>query len=275
MKSFLVILLLYFVSIFDPTVTKATTLSEKDSIRAQIGQGWSLPIGLPINLNMFARIKIELKPDGTYLNVELIEDGQEFDEVFLDSISRALELAQPLKVPKNNYERWKDVIIVFDANHLYPDRPIKLTEYQKKKYKEDEEKKKKKKIEAKIKKLEQEIKTVEKFEEEMKKKVAEAEKNLNFIDKIFGKNNLIALNCFQIKKNTNTHERVLSKTAFKIFIDDNLKKAVEIYPDNEVIILHNVRSNEDFFYLDLHSVKVNSGFYSKEEIIIENFLYQK
>ncbi len=42
MKSFLVILLLYFVSIFDPTVTKATTLSEKDSIRAQIGQGWSL-----------------------------------------------------------------------------------------------------------------------------------------------------------------------------------------------------------------------------------------
>ena len=95
---------MYFVSIFDPTVTKATTLSEKDSIRAQIGQGWSLPIGLPINLNMFARIKIELKPDGTYLNVELIDDGQEFDEVFLDSISRALEQAQPLKVPKNNYE---------------------------------------------------------------------------------------------------------------------------------------------------------------------------
>ena len=106
---------------------------------------------------------------------------------------------------------------------------------------------------------------IKKFYEKKKKKAAETQQNLNFITKILENKNLINLNCFGIYKNVH----------FEIFIDDKLKKAVEIYPSRKVMILHTVRSNNDYFRLDLHSVKISSGFYSKEEIIINNFLEQK
>ena len=110
-----------------------------------------------------------------------------------------------------------------------------------------------------------EEKKIKKFYEKKEKKAAETQQNLNFIKKIFENKNLIKLNCFEI--NENTH--------FKIFIDDKLKKAVEIYPSGKVTVLHTVRSNNDYFILDFHSVKISSGFYLKEEIIINNFLSQK
>tara|TARA_A100000164_G_C21754549_1_gene698631 strand:+ start:46 stop:900 length:855 start_codon:yes stop_codon:yes gene_type:complete len=110
-----------------------------------------------------------------------------------------------------------------------------------------------------------EEKKIKKFYEKKEKKAVETQQNLNFIKKIFENKNLIKLNCFEI--NENTH--------FKIFIDDKLNKAVEIYPSRKVTILHTVRSDNDYFRLDLHSVKISSGFYSKEEIIINNLLSQK
>tara|TARA_B100000963_G_scaffold103762_1_gene89819 strand:- start:2542 stop:3219 length:678 start_codon:yes stop_codon:yes gene_type:complete len=114
---------------------------------------------------------------------------------------------------------------------------------------------------------------IQKFYSTKLKKAAETQQNLNFIKKIFENKNLIKLKCFE-----NTQEYITSRKLskyFKIFIDDKLKKAVEIYPSRKVTILHTVRSDNDYFRLDLHSVLISSGFYSKEEIIINNFLSQK
>tara|TARA_B100001027_G_C16224407_1_gene311433 strand:+ start:31 stop:720 length:690 start_codon:yes stop_codon:yes gene_type:complete len=118
---------------------------------------------------------------------------------------------------------------------------------------------------------------IQKFYLTKLKKLAETQQNLNFIKKSFENKNLIKLNCFEIIENTKgiitSQSQTLSKP-FKIFIDDKLKKAVEIYPSERVKILHTVKFNNDYFNLDFHSVKIPSGFYSKEEIIINNFLSQ-
>tara|TARA_B110000003_G_C16560040_1_gene500035 strand:+ start:98 stop:1171 length:1074 start_codon:yes stop_codon:yes gene_type:complete len=279
MKKFSIITLLFFISIFNSTISKALnsniTLSEELTILKGIYGCWSIPLGLPENLSV--RIKLELRPDGSVSKTEVLDQEkmnkpeQRLNKVLAESILRAIKLCQPLRVPSTDYERWK--VLTLNANgkfDLYLSvEPNKLKEYEKK-IKEEEENKRlleEKKIAEDKKKEEEEktAKTLKKFEEKKKKSEAETQKNLNFINNFNKKNNLIKLNCFDV--NNNTH--------FRIFIDDKLKKAVEIFPSGEVTILHTVRSNNDYFRLDLHSVKISSGFYSKEEIIINNFLSQK
>ena len=238
--------------------------------------------------------------------------GQGFYKVLAESALRAVRLCQPLRVPASGYERWKELQLNFDASDLFTevnkietkeekkqnpekvDNEVKqVSEFEKKdifdpnkiaslidkstekaeeKRKLEEEKRKleeeKRKIAEAKKKQEEEKRAkekIKKFFEKKEKKEAETQQNLNFITKIFENKNLINLNCFGIKKNVH----------FRIFIDDKLKKAVEIYPSGKVMILHTVRSNNDYFVLDLHSVKISSGFYSKEEIIINNFKSQQ
>jgi len=97
-------------------------------------------------------------------------------------------------------------------------------------------------------------------------------KDFDFIENIHKKKNVINLSCYEIDTNT----------LFKILIDDELKKAVEIYPSQKVYILHDVISyssgegnNNDFFGLELNSVKIPSGFYTKQEILRNNFFAQR
>ena len=108
------------------------------------------------------------------------------------------------------------------------------------------------------------------------KKIDEDKENLNFINKISENKKLIKLNCLAIK----------DQTYIRLFIDDKLKKAVEIYPNGKYKILHTVKSNNNFFLLELHSVKIPSkfpidgewretkSFYSKEEIVINYQNYE-
>ena len=67
MKKNLIIILLFFISIFNSTISKALnsniTLSEELAIVEGISSCWSIPLGLPTNLSV--KIKLELRPDGT------------------------------------------------------------------------------------------------------------------------------------------------------------------------------------------------------------------
>ena len=100
------------------------SLSEEDALKAQIFGCWSIPLGLPYNENLLVRIKLELNPDGTILQSEIIDHarmnkpGQGFYKVLAESALRAIKLCQPLRVPTTGYERWKELQLNFDAREM-------------------------------------------------------------------------------------------------------------------------------------------------------------
>ena len=106
------------------SVSSSLTLSEEDALKGQIFECWNIPLGLPFNENLLVRIKLKLKPDGTISKAEILDHerlnmpGQGFYKVLAESALRAVKLCQPLKVPANGYERWKELILNFDAREM-------------------------------------------------------------------------------------------------------------------------------------------------------------
>ena len=102
----------------------ALTLSEEDALKAQIFGCWSIPLGLPYNENLLVRIKLQLEPDGTVSQSEILDHarmnkpGQGFYKVLAESALRAIKLCQPLRVPTTGYERWKELQLNFDAREM-------------------------------------------------------------------------------------------------------------------------------------------------------------
>jgi hypothetical protein len=100
------------------------TLSEEDELKAQIFGCWSIPLGLPYDENLLVRIKINIKPDGTVSEIEILDHdrmnkpGQGFYKVLVESVLRAIKLCQPLRVPSTGYERWKELQLNFDAREM-------------------------------------------------------------------------------------------------------------------------------------------------------------
>ena len=100
------------------------SLSEEDSLKAQIFGCWSIPLGLPYNESLLVRIKLQLKPDGTVIKSEILDHarmnkpGQGFYKVLAESALRAIRLCQPLRVPSTGYDRWKDLQLNFDAREM-------------------------------------------------------------------------------------------------------------------------------------------------------------
>ena len=100
------------------------SLSEEDALKAQIFGCWSIPLGLPYNENLLVRIKLQLNPDGTVSQSEILDHarmnkpGQGFYKVLAESALRAVKLCQPLRVPTSGYERWKELQLNFDAREM-------------------------------------------------------------------------------------------------------------------------------------------------------------
>ena len=100
------------------------TLSEEDELKAQIFGCWSIPLGLPYDENLLVRIKINIKPDGTVSEIEILDHdrmnkpGQSYYKVLAESALRAIKLCQPLRVPSTGYERWKELQLNFDAREM-------------------------------------------------------------------------------------------------------------------------------------------------------------
>ena len=100
------------------------TLSEEDTLKAQIFGCWSIPLGLPYSENLLVRIKLRLEPDGSVVKTEILDHarmnkpGQGFYKVLAESALRAVKLCQPLRVPSTGYERWKELQLNFDAREM-------------------------------------------------------------------------------------------------------------------------------------------------------------
>ena len=108
----------------ESNINLSLTLGEEDVLKAQIFNCWSIPLGLPYDENLLVRIKLKLKPDGTILKVEILDNerlnmpGQGYYKVLAESALRAIRLCEPLKVPSNGYERWKELILNFDTRDM-------------------------------------------------------------------------------------------------------------------------------------------------------------
>ena len=105
-------------------ISSGLTLNEEDALKAQIFGCWSIPLGLPYNEDLLVRIKLNLKPDGTIINSEILDHarmnkpGQGFYKVLAESALRAIRLCQPLRVPTTGYDRWKEIQLNFDAREM-------------------------------------------------------------------------------------------------------------------------------------------------------------
>ena len=100
------------------------SLSEEDALKAQIFGCWSIPLGLTYTETLLVRIKLQLKPDGSIIDSEILDHarmnkpGQGFYKVLAESALRAVKLCQPLRVPSTGYERWKELKLNFDAREM-------------------------------------------------------------------------------------------------------------------------------------------------------------
>ena len=103
---------------------KGLTLSEEDALKAQIFGCWSIPLGLPLSDDLLVRIKLQLKPDGSIDKMEMLDHikmntpGKEKFRTLADSVRRAIQLCNPLRVPTTGYERWKNMILNFNAREM-------------------------------------------------------------------------------------------------------------------------------------------------------------
>ncbi len=97
------------------------TLTDEDSLKAQISSCWSLPLGLPYDKDLIVRIKLKLRSNGTVLSSEILDKEKMKDgyyKVLAESTLRAIKLCEPLRVPSSGYENWKELVLTFNPKEF-------------------------------------------------------------------------------------------------------------------------------------------------------------
>ena len=46
------------------------------------------------------------------------QPGQNYYKLLAESVLRAIKLCEPIKIPTTDYEKWKEVLINFDAREM-------------------------------------------------------------------------------------------------------------------------------------------------------------
>lgn len=97
------------------------SISEKDAIRSQFIQCWTMPAGAKDAHSLAARVKIKLQPDGTVLEAVLAPDqrgryaSDPFFRAAADSAIRAVHKCSPIKnLPPDKYNSWRETELNFD-----------------------------------------------------------------------------------------------------------------------------------------------------------------
>jgi tol-pal system protein YbgF len=100
------------------------SLREVQNLYNQIVGCWSVPLGLPYNADLKVKIKLKLRDDGTIIKTEIVDHarmnmpGQAYYKVLVESVLRAVKNCQPLDLPRDSYESWKDMVLNFDAEKM-------------------------------------------------------------------------------------------------------------------------------------------------------------
>jgi len=93
-------------------------------LRNQIKQCWKVPAGITNASNLITKVKVELIPTGKVINAEIYQTSVSLSNHFMKAMSesalRAIlsDLCNPLKLPKEKYKQWKNIIITFDPKQM-------------------------------------------------------------------------------------------------------------------------------------------------------------
>lgn len=109
-----------------PTTSAQMTLSEIDSIRAQIEQCWIVPAGARYAENLVVRVRIFLRPDGGLARPPQVVDslrmstpGEEAYRTAAESAVRAIMKCEPFQnLPADKYDRWQEIELNFDPRTM-------------------------------------------------------------------------------------------------------------------------------------------------------------
>ena len=104
----------------DPTMLSVDklTISQIDYVKSQYYACWAVPAGLPLNDTFLLTVKLNLKKNGEYEKIDVLErERMGIDKrfkAFADSVIRAIRLCNPLKkLPTATYEKWKVMVLRF------------------------------------------------------------------------------------------------------------------------------------------------------------------
>lgn len=106
-----------------PSLNQQVSMSVIDAVRAQITKCWNLPAGARDAEKLIITIRATVAPDGTVTSA-IIEDrskmGDPFFRAAAESAQRAMlnPACQPLKLPPEQYETWKSLILTFNPKDM-------------------------------------------------------------------------------------------------------------------------------------------------------------
>jgi len=106
-------------------INAVLTVSERDLLRSHIARNWSPNHGAPGIHEMRVDVHLFLNKDGTLARepelVDVDEAGQarRVVQAFTDSAVRAVYKAQPLPMPPEKFEQWREMVFTFSLKEVY------------------------------------------------------------------------------------------------------------------------------------------------------------
>jgi colicin import membrane protein len=95
--------------------------SEIDALRQRIRECWSPPPGIDANSNLYVKLRVLFKPDGSLAVPPVVVEGSPspLGPALAESGKRALLLCQPFTMLKpEHYAQWKDIAVKFSPQEL-------------------------------------------------------------------------------------------------------------------------------------------------------------
>ncbi len=106
-----------------PSLDQQVSMSEIDAVRQQISQCWNLPAGARDAQDLVVTIRATVAPDGTVTSA-VIEDRSRMSDPFYRAAAESAQRAmlnprcQPLKLPAQKYEQWKNLRLNFNPKDM-------------------------------------------------------------------------------------------------------------------------------------------------------------
>lgn len=100
------------------------SMTELDNIRYQIQKNWNLPAGGRNAHNMVVALRIRLGPDGTVLDVSVVDRSQMNNDPFYRAMAEStvravLKTGQIRNLSPEKYHIWRDMKINFDPKEMF------------------------------------------------------------------------------------------------------------------------------------------------------------
>ena len=105
--------------------SRPLTISEIDLVRQQIAGCWNLPAGAKDAENLVIEIWVAMNPDGTVRQAKIQQQERmqsgSFFRAAAESALRAVlnKRCQPFKLPRQKYDRWKTMTLVFNPKEMF------------------------------------------------------------------------------------------------------------------------------------------------------------